>query len=471
MQSNCGTERGKTTSPKKITMLNISENPVKNFDFKKFKSGATIFSISYFPHMNRFLMVFSLVLLVLLFLPWTQNIVGKGYVTTLQPEKRPQSIQSPIPGRIDAWFVREGDFVAQGDTILKISEVKSDYFDPELIERTQQQLEAKQKSVEAYADKVKALNKQITALTREMTLKLSQTERKLTQIGLVVENDSLSREAAKTERDIAQIQLDRITALFEDGLKATRDVEEKQIKLREAEADYVSAANNFENAKNEVLIATTEIERLKASFEDKLAKAASEKATAQSLQFEAEGTVAKLQNTLANYQKREALRYITAPQQGYINKALKGGIGETFKEGDKLVSIMPNDYQIAVETYIRPIDMPLLQVGETARVEFDGWPAIVFSGWPNASYGTYGAKVVAIENYISDNDLYRVLLAPDPNDNPWPERVRIGSGARTIALLSEVPVWYEIWRQLNGFPPEYYTLENSTALIPTETQK
>ncbi|MGD2004390.1 MAG: biotin/lipoyl-binding protein [Flavobacteriaceae bacterium] len=443
-------------------MLNISENPIKNFDFKRFKSGQTIFSISYFPQLNRFLTVVLVVLLVILFLPWTQNIVGKGYVTTLQPEKRPQSIQSPIPGRIDEWFVREGDLVAKGDTILKISEVKSDYFDPELISRTEQQLMAKMNSVEAYAKKVVALSVQKIALEKEMKLKLSQANRKWNQIKLFVENDSIALEAAKIERDIAKIQLDRISDLFADGLKATRDVEEKQIKIREANAAYTSAFNGYENAKNEVLIAATEIERLAASYEDKLAKIESEIATAQSLKFEAEGTVAKLQNTVANYIKRESLKYITAPQQGYINKALKGGIGETFKEGDKLVSIMPANYQIAVETYIRPIDMPLLKIGEAARVEFDGWPAIVFSGWPNASYGTYGARVVAVENYISENDLYRVLLAPDPEDNPWPESVRIGSGARTIALLSNVPVWYEIWRQLNGFPPEYYIVDNTS---------
>ena len=68
-----------------------------------------------------------------------------------------------------------------------------------------------------------------------------------------------------------------------------------------------------------------------------------------------------------------------------------------------------------------------------------------------ASYGTYGARVVAIEKYISDNNMYRILLARDQEDQPWPE-VAVGSGARTIALLNNVPVWYEIWRQLNAFP-------------------
>ena len=440
-------------------MLNISNNPIKNFDFKPYKSGQVIFSISYFNQFNRFLLALFLILIVVLFLPWTQNIVGKGYVTTLQPEKRPQTIQSPIPGKIEAWMVREGDLVNKGDTLLKISEIKSEYFDPELLLRTAQQLEAKQKSSKAYAEKVQALESQISALRLEMDLKLSQAINKQKQSMLYVENDSLKLVAARTDREIAQIRLNRVLSLSEQGLKATREVEEKQLNLRQADAAYVSASNNFINAKNEVLIATSEIKRLKASYQEKLAKVKSEKATASSLQFEAEGAVAKLKNTLANYKQRQALQYITAPQKGYINKALKGGLGETFKEGDKLVSIMPEDYLIAVETYIRPIDMPLIKIGETARVEFDGWPAIVFSGWPNVSYGTYGAKVVAIENYISDNDLYRILLAPDPEDNPWPEQVRIGSGARTIALLGKVPVWYEIWRQLNGFPPQYYTIE------------
>ncbi len=106
--------------------------------------------------------------------------------------------------------------------------------------------------------------------------------------------------------------------------------------------------------------------------------------------------------------------------------------------------------------YVRPIDLPLLHVGENVRVQFDGWPAIVFSGWPNVSYGTYGSKVIAIENFISENGMYRVLLKPDSNDVKWPEALRVGSGAKTIALLDNVPIWFELWRQINSFPPNFY---------------
>ena len=442
-------------------MLNISNNPISNFDFERFRSADRIFKVSYYKQFNRFLMIFSGVVFIVLFLPWTQNITGKGYVTTLEPDKRPQTVQSQIPGRIEEWFVREGDFVNKGDTIMRISEVKSDFFDIDLLLRTKEQVDAKKGAVVAYNDKVGALRSQLVALEQERVLKLEQADNELSQTILLVQNDSINFEAAKTDRSIAQTRLERDLALYEQGLKAMRDVEEKRLKLRETEAKYISAENKYQNSKNEVQIARLEIERLQANFIDKISKAQSDLATAQSDGFEAAGEVAKLSNTLANYTSRAALQYVLAPQSGFINKAIKGGIGETFKEGDRLVSIMPDNYAMAVETYVRPIDMPLIHIGEKVRVEFDGWPAIIFSGWPNVSYGTYGAQVVAVENFISDNNLYRVLLSPDPEDHPWPQEVRIGSGARTIALLTNVPVWYELWRQLNGFPPDYYVPNNT----------
>ena len=208
-------------------------------------------------------------------------------------------------------------------------------------------------------------------------------------------------------------------------------------------------------------ILKAEISRLRAAYEDKISKAQSNMFTAKSSQFDAEAQVSKLENSNSNYKVRNSLLYITAPQNGIINKVIKGGIGGTFKAGEDLVGIMPTKYNLAVETYVRPIDLPLLHIDEKVRVQFDGWPAIVFSGWPNVSYGTYGAKVVAIENYISSNGKYRVLLAPDKDDHSWPNAIRIGSGAKTIALLEDVPIWYELWRQLNSVPQNYYQPEGS----------
>ena len=441
-------------------MLNISNNQLnKKVDLKEFKSGKDIFSKEYYKSFNKFLLAAAIIGFIGLFLPWTQNITGKGLITTLTPEQRPQTIQSKIPGRIEQWFVKEGDYVKKGDTILRISEVKSDYFDNKLIERTNEQINAKSSSVNAYEFKVKALDKRINALKNERKLKLEQAQNKLLQSKLKVKSDSIDFEASKTNIKIAERQFNRTQTLQNEGLKAVKDVEEKRLKLQETQAKLISKENKLLAAKNEVINAKVEISRVRASYSDKISKAESDKFTAQSSGFDAKAQVSKLENSNSNYRIRNSLLHITAPQNGYINRAIKGGIGGTFKAGDDIVGIMPAKYDLAVETFVRPIDLPLLHKGEKVRVQFDGWPAIVFSGWPNVSYGTYGAKVVAIERFISDNGKYRVLLAPDENDQEWPEAIRVGSGAKTIALLEDVPIWFELWRQLNSFPPNYYNPE------------
>ena len=442
-------------------MLNISHNSVnKYFNISEYKSGQKTLDRKYYKYFNRFLLGFAIFCFIAMFFPWTQNISGQGNVTTLKPGQRPQSIQSPIPGRIEKWHVNEGDFVMKGDTILEISEVKSEYFDPNLVERTGDQIKAKSSSVVSYNEKIKALQRQIMALQTERKLKLEQTRNKLKQAHLKVKSDSIDLEAAKTNISIAELQYNRTVTLQQEGLKATRDVEDKRLKFQEAQAKYISQENKYLASQNELINAEMEISSTNASYADKIAKAQSDLYTAQSAQFDTEAQVSKLENEFSNYEIRDKLRHVVAPQSGYINKALVGGIGETFKEGDRLVSIMPSEYDLAVETFVEPLDLPLLHVGEKVRIQFDGWPAIVFSGWPNVSYGTYGGEVVAIENFISPNGKYRVLIAPDKNDHEWPQAIRVGSGAYTMALLNDVPIWFELWRKLNGFPPNYYQPES-----------
>ncbi len=446
-------------------MLNISNNTVsKHIDLTQFKSGKDIFTKNYYKGFRLFLLVFFCFLIVVLFLPWTQNISSNGIVTTLKPNQRPQTLQSQIPGRIEQWFVQEGDYVKKGDTILRISEIKSEYFDKLLTQRTENQLNAKTQSVNAYKNKQDALKRQLQALERERGLKLKQAKNKLHQAHLKVKSDSIDLSATEIKATIAKTQFDRTVALQKEGLKAVKDVEDKRAKLQEANAKFISQENKYLTSRNNVINAELSIATLKTNYVDKIAKTQSNLFTAQSNALDTEAQVSKLEINVANYSKRNRLLFITAPQDGYINKAIKSGIGETFKAGEKLVGIMPANYELAVEMFVRPIDLPLIHKDEDVRVQFDGWPAIVFSGWPNVSYGTYAAKVVAIENFISDNGMYRILLSPNKNTVAWPTALRVGSGAKTIALLDNVPIWYELWRQINSFPPNFYQPESNTGI-------
>ena len=445
-------------------MLNISDNKTKLQSLDQYETVKNLGNRPHYKILNRIIAGVSIIGLIALFLPWTQNISGTGAVTTLKPNQRPQSIQSVISGRIEKWYVQEGDFVKKGDTILFISEIKEDYLDPNLVENTGKQVQAKEKAVQSYYDKVKALENQMGAIQNEKNLKVRQAQNKLKQSYLKVQSDSIDFEASKTQLKIAKTQYTRSVNLNKEGLKPLTDVEEKRLKLQETEAKIITKGNDYITSKNEVLNATMELNRIRAEYAEKDAKASSDKQTALSVQFDTEAQVNKLKNQYSNYKIRNGMYYITAPQDGYINRALQSGIGETLKEGTPVVSIMPYQYDIAVETYIDPMDFPLINKGEKVRVWFDGWPTIVFSGWPDVSFGTFGGVIVAKENFISENGKYRVLIAPDPKDKKWPKQLSIGAGTQSLALLNDVPIWFEIWRTLNGFPPNFYqptTTENT----------
>lgn len=441
-------------------MLNISKNKIQDTaSFSGAKSLVTTLPNRESRKRLKILGWMIVVFFLMLFLPWTQNIRSKGMVTALRPDQRPQTIHSIIAGRIEKWYVAEGDYVAAGDTILRISEIKDEYFDPLLLPRTQQQVDAKANAAESYGEKVGALENQISALEQNNILKLQQAKNYLKIAELKVQSDSMELVQAKVNFDIGKYQLDRAEQLLKEGLISVTALEGRRLKFQEVQAKLIGAENKFLSSKNEYITARIDLSAIDNEFKDKVAKAKSDMFTAMSSQFDAEATVTKLENQYSNYAQRSQYRYILAPQNGYIAKAIQVGIGETIKEGAEIVNIVPANAELAVEMYVQPVDLPLIQPGNKVRFIFDGWPAIVFSGWPQLSNGTFGGVVIAIDQFAGPTNQYRVLVTEDPEEEGWPDLLRMGSGAEGIALFNDVPVWYEIWRQLNGFPADYYSQE------------
>ncbi|MFM7709502.1 MAG: HlyD family secretion protein [Ferruginibacter sp.] len=408
----------------------------------------------------RFLYVVGAISLIILFLPWTQNIRSSGYVTALHPEQRPQTIHSVIAGRIEKWYVREGQFVKKGDTIIQISEVKSEYMNPDLLNNTQQQLQSKNFSVQSYMDKLNSIDAQINAMIATRQQKFEQTRNKLLQSQLKYKNDSIELSAAKLNEQVAEQQLARMEELHKEGLKSLTELESRRIKLQENQVKTLSQLNKITTSKNEVLNAEIELQNINTDFREKVSKLESDKNATFSNMYDAEAAVTKLQNDYVNYSIRSGFYYITAPQDGFITRAIQAGLGEIVKEGTDIVSIMPKNYELAIEMYVQPQDIPLLKKGQKVMIQFDGWPSIIFSGWPGSSYGTFEGRVVAIDNFTSQNGKYRLLVNRDPKGLPWPPEIKLGAGANTFTLLNDVPVWYEMWRQINGFPPDYYQSKN-----------
>lgn len=410
-------------------MLNISKQSVNDrlpkdrlYSLKTLKAPKTGKTVA------KWLTGIGIVFFVVLFLPWQQNIRGRGKVTALDPANRPQTVESAIPGRIQQWHVREGQYVHRGDTLLTLSEIKEKFFDPQLLQRLREQIDAKSSSLGSKNQKAKALERQIKALREAMQNKIDQSKAKL--------------EAERVRFQNAENQFERNKKLFEAGNIPLTKYQDIEYKFQGAKAD-------FENAR-------IELDRVEAEYLDKISKAESDFSNTLAEVFETEGDIAKLRNEYANMQIRNQQYQVIAPQSGVVVKALKAGIGETIKENDAVCTIMPDANDLAVEMYIKAMDVPLVAKGRKVRIMFDGWPAIQFSGWPSVSVGTFGGQVEVIDFVNSKPGEFRILVIPDKTDETWPRQLRMGSGTKGWVMLNDVPVWFEIWRQLNGFPATLY---------------
>ena len=426
---------------------------------KKYSAYNSIYSVDIETRIKNIFWGLFFVLVFILFVPWTQNINTSGIVTTQFQEQRPQQINSIIPGKIIKWWVKEGDFVQKGDTIVELADTKDDYLDPRLIERTNDQLIAKKQKVDFYDSKITNIKGQIVAIEEGFKLKESAIRNKIQQLERKILIDSAELSAAKIDLEVGTNQYNRAGKMLNDGIISLVDYERRTQSFNKAKAGFQEKQQKFLNTKQDVLIARIELNTLKQDVNDKLFKLKGDIANSNTEKSTVIAEVAKNENELSNYRIRGGQKWLVAPQTGQIIKAKKAGINEIVKEGEMIVEIVPNSFKYAVELFVKPMDLALINKGQDVRLQFDGYPAIVFSGWPNSSYGTFAGKISAIETNRNENGQFRVLIIPDMTEKNWPSNLKIGTGAQGFALLNDVPIWYELWRQLNGFPPDFYTLE------------
>jgi multidrug efflux pump subunit AcrA (membrane-fusion protein) len=434
-------------------------------NFSQFKSFVVTAAPIKRLRKTKWMMIILGVVIAALLLPWTQNIRSRGNVSTLNPEQRPQEVNSLISARISKWYIQNGDFVKKGDTLLALAETKDEYLDPELLQRTSEQLNAKSQSADFYRNKVNTSLQQISALEEGLELKLSQLRIKLRQYTLQVQSDSMAMTAAAGQFKIASVQVQRQEELFKAGLKSLVELEARQQYFQDALAKKIGTENKFQNSKNELVNIRLELSSASQEYSEKISKAAGDKYAALSEVASSDGEASKLRNVLFNYSARKSFHYIIAPQDGQVLQSGKAGIGETVKDGEKLLTIVPAQLKKAIEIKVDPNDMPLINLGQVVRIQFDGFPAIIFSGWPQASYGLFSGRISAIDNTIDESGKFKVWVIPEQDDKKWPQNLRYGTGCQTIALLDDVPIWYELWRQFNGFPPNFYNPKSKDITI------
>ena len=389
-------------------------------------------------------------ILAAIFLPWQQTSRCEGEVVARLPQLRRQVVTSSAKGVVSSMKpdLREGSLVTEGEVIMEL-----DAFSKDQLELTRQQ-------------------------ERSLLEKLSFAKAILqnTKDQVVTEQDNLARSIDAAEADVRATESKWKQAKAKaEAQKRVHDqaLQDLQVsrKLRgdaEPEIAYKRAVNK-EAAEEQKLIESHEA--VNEAFEELYSKEQmlqSKRKEVETKVIELKSKVAKseseiatvtkeLQDVLVKLGELDRLK-IVSPSSGRI-QAILGQVGaNTVKEGDKLFEVIPDTTDLAVELNVRGLDLPLIRVGDEVRLQFDGWPAIQFVGWPSVAVGTFGGKVIAVNPSDDSKGNFKIIVGPDPEDpkqEKWPDSryLRQGVRAKGWVILSTVSLGFEIWRQLNGFPP------------------
>lgn len=409
----------------------------------------------------------SSVLLVMV--PWQQNVYGTGQVIAFSPLERRQEIEAPIKGRIKAWYVQESSRVKKGELIAEIQDN-----DPEYFERLQRQRETLINQLNFNQSKVMAYDLRLQDYATVLGATVASAQAKVEAAGAKLDLAQRELEGAQAEQITAQQNLTRERALRERGLTSERNFELASLSVQKSQAEVNKAKAKIAEARSELRQAQAEKTKARAEAQAKQNSADANLQEARASVEKSRAELLKIETALA----RQTTQLIKAPRDGTILKLNTFSDTVFVKEGDKLATLVPDTSERAVELYMKGNDIPLIEVGREVRLQFEGWPALQFSGWPQAAVGTFAAKVVLIDTTDSKEGKFRIVVRPlDPKDpqNNWPDErfLRQGAQAKGWVLLDTVPLGFELWRQFNGFPPQMQAPEKpeSQDLIKRKVKK
>lgn len=385
------------------------------------------------------LILFFAVLIGVIFLPWRQFINGRGRVIAFNPLDRRVDVQALVEGRVRELNVVENQRVHAGDIIAEIQDN-----DPNLIANLKAQRESIESRRDFAAGRVEDLSAQIIQEELAMNEALESARQMVA--------------AAKVGAETARLNYERTVSLAEKKLVSTREVELATLSRDSTIAELAGAEASLKRTNNDY---ASKIASIRASKGSALSDAAS-----------AEKDLSEI-DVKINQNLRQI---VEAPRDGVV-LSVQVTDGTYLKPGSPICVIVPETDSRYVELFVDGNDLPLIHARQTlpdgttepgspVRIAFEGWPAIQSIGWPSLAVGTFGGEVVLVDQLPNaTTGQFRIVVAPAPDVVnrggeevivPWPDRdrwLRQGTLVNGWVMLQQVPLWFEIWRQMNGFPP------------------
>lgn len=392
------------------------------------------------------LVLFAVLPPALVLVPWQQNVQAQGRVTALDPLERNQVLPAPVTGRLVELLVQEGVYVHEGQTLARLADQ-----DPQYALRLEQQVQLAQEKVRAARDMGDFYDQQRQFLeaARDQAVSSARYDYNVAVEDVRVTEREL--EALEADLDQKRADFERKERLRERGVVSELDFQKAEADFLGTQAKVEAAKARVEQARNTERAKEAEMGRVASDQQAKIESIKSAREDARSKTALAEKDL----NDAATKLERQKTQVVTAPRSGYVLRVYAASSADFLSQGDPLIELVPDTDELAVELWVRGIDAPLITPGRRVRLQFEGWPAVQFAGWPSVAVGTFGGVVHFVDAQGTPDGRFRVLILPDEQDEPWPDRRYLRQGVRANGwlLLDTVSLGYEIWRTLNAFPP------------------
>lgn len=392
------------------------------------------------------LVLFLLLLIFLLLTPWQQNVRGYGRVVAFIPYERQQFIGAPVEGRIAHWLVTEGTRVKKGQVLAEMLDN-----DPHFLQRIEAEKKAALERQAAVDRRLQTVQSQLrmTELARPQALSAADS-----RVLMARERSKAAQQAvaaANAAQKTSALNLARQQRLFSKGLTSKRTFELAELENAQRETEYERAKATLQAANSEVDALSADAGKLGNDTTSAIEKSRAELNKVIEEQNYVKAELLKLGTRLA----RQMTQTIVAPREGTVLRLLTSPGAELIKAGQALAILVPDSQERAVELWLDGNDLPLVVKNSHVRLQFEGYPAVQFGGWPEFSIGSFGGQVALIDSTDDGKGHFRVLVSPDKNDIAWPELRFLRQGVRVNGwvLLGQVTLGYELWRIFNGFPP------------------
>lgn len=338
---------------------------------------------------SRHALLLSISAFCLIFIIWAsfatleETTRGEGRII---PSSEVQILQSLEGGILDKFFVREGESVKAGQTLVQLRDIEASsnlgtnqarYLGLlAAVTRLQAEAEGKE-SVEfpeevtkgaptSVAEEINAFRANREKIDGQLKILEQQRDQRKQEVS---EMSTRSRDLggviglARQQRDMLAPLVERGSAPRMELLELDRTIQEKQTELNSVKTSLPRAMSAVQEAEARIGdIETTARAQAQSELSSKMIE------------------MNAIRESLSGLKDRKTRNEIKSPVDGTVKDIKVTTVGGVVRSGDPIIEIVPTDDQLLVEARIRPADIAFLYPGQKAMVKITAYDFSIYGG-------------------------------------------------------------------------------------------